>query len=405
MLLRVAGANGSWGTAAGVYVGRDQADAYFVTVLHAVQNSATGAITSQVQVQFFDTATQFPGHTFSQYDASKDLAVISVPVVDLPASMVKISPKDPQAGMQIHAIGHPPAGPWTTWAGSVENDVAVAGSPEKFSATADPSLTHGFSGGPIFDNDGNFIGIHLSAGDSFSTNLKSSVILTTLQAWNVPTTNLVSADVDTRRFDISREIVACLRSDDMDCVKGYLATAVRDQLSNQQIRMSWSAPMGFLGNFVGISGQMKRVVGGVTLYVTRMKFDRGNFELRLMFDSSDSVVGIWLITTGDHNSQELESKAKTVVQQLAQGQFQDVYNEFTPSVRAGKSVDVVSGAWNTWLMSTGSFMQVVSAEKSSEFDVVDVRCQFAKGPAAVRISFTPMMELIEINMVPIYPGQ
>lgn len=120
-----------------------------------------------------------------------DLAVVYVPIVDLPANVAPMSLRDASAELPIHAIGHPPGGEWTSWTGMVQNEFAVGGNGQFFSTGTDPSFTKGFSGAPILDSQGSFIGMHLASTNSFAKNLKSESIVGALRAWHVPTNNLV----------------------------------------------------------------------------------------------------------------------------------------------------------------------------------------------------------------------
>ncbi len=396
--------DGTGESSTGMFIGQDANSAFFVTALHAVSTRSGPdqqiVLSTTLQVQFFGDPRLVPASVLGQFDSAKDLAVVFLPLKNLPDGMVKTGPKEPDAQMPIHILGNPPVQPWTYWPGKVQNEVAVDGDPAYFSAGVDPSLTHGYSGGPVFDDDGNFVGMHERAGKSYSVNLRSSAILADLRAWQVPYTNLVFEDVDAKRFRISREIISAFRNDDMAAVKKPFSAGLNDQVSNQLLRASWTAPTGFMGNYIGLGTQTKRLVSGYTLYVTQVLFQEGTADLRIAFDSSDAVSGLWLIPIGQHSSSELESAATNVVTQLSHGQFQSVYDAFADSVKAGNSASTVSNAWNGLTALKGPFVQEVSAQKSTEGDFVDVLCNFSNGQAVVRVSFAPSMKLIGVNFLP-----
>jgi hypothetical protein len=400
VLIRAAATGGTFETAAGLFVGRDMQNAYFVTALHPfVPDGAIDPI-DHVKVQFVDAAASYDGSILANYSPSKDLAVIVLPIAYLPVDLPKMAWKDPTPELPIHVIGHPPAATWTSWTGMVQNESNYAGEPEWFTTSSDPSLTKGYSGGPVFDSKGNFIGIHLAGSSSTAKNLKSSVIVSSLSAWHVPVTNLSSEDPDTARFKIAQDIVSNFRQDDISSVISHFNSTLNDQASIQGIRFPWTRATGFLGDYQSIAKQEKRIVGPYSVYVTKMKFENGNLELRLTFDSKNAVGGIWLITVGDHKPSELEAKATSTVSKLANKQFQDVFDSYVASIRAGNTPDTIAMPWNSLIAAKGSYINQISAVKSTEADYVDVRCKFENGDFIVRVSLAPSLELMGIDYLP-----
>lgn len=146
--------------------------------------------------------------------------------------------------------------------------------------------------------------------------------------------------------------------------------------------------------------QSKRIVAGTALYVTKLKFEKGNAELRISFDANNAITGIWFISVGDHSQGELEQAARHIVVQLVAHQFQDVFNAFAETIRNGNSAEQLEYAWNQVITSKGAFVSVLVAEKSTEADFVDVKCRFGNGDIIVRVSFAPSMELVGVNLLP-----
>ena len=397
VLIRSASANGTNETAAGLLVGQDKQSAYFITALHPLVPSGGIDPVTQVNLQFLNSPSFFPGTVFTSYSPSKDLAVIVLPLADLPSDLPKMPWKDPTAELPIHVIGHPPAASWTSWTGMVQNEKDYAGEAEWFTTGSDPSLAGGYSGGPVLDSHGNFIGIHLAGSNSAAKNLKSSVIVGALLAWHVPLTNLTSEDIDTARFRIAKEIVSDFRQDDVSAIRSHFTATINDQASNQAVRLPWVRAIGFLGDYDSVLSQTKRIVGPYTVYVTKVKFSRGNLELRLTFDTHNAIDTIWLIPVGDHPASQLETAARDTVSKLAAGQFQSIFDAYTDSIKAGNTPDTVAAAWNGTVAVKGPFMNEISAQKATEGDFVDVRCKFANGDVIVRVEFAPSLKLTGIS--------
>jgi hypothetical protein len=201
-------------TSAGVYVGRDQENAYFVAALHALLKQRRGKdsdLVESVELQFRGRPTIFPARVLGHFDPERDLAVVYVPAVDLPGGIVPMPSAGVSAEIPIHIIGHPPAGDWAVWSGMVQNEDAAAGNSDFFSTTSNPSLAEGYSGGAIFDSHGSFVGMHTEGTITFGKALRATIILEELRSWQVPTTNIVRASpLEVQKLDL--EIAARIKA-------------------------------------------------------------------------------------------------------------------------------------------------------------------------------------------------
>jgi len=181
-------------TSAGIYVGHDEHSAFFATALHPLRqkngrNDPYDPVAT-VDLEFLTSPVRISAKVLDQYDPNADLAVVFIPVNNLPSSTAQMALGNATGELPVHIVGHPSAGNWTSWTGMVQNENNVGGDPHCFSTGADSSLSGGYSGGPVLDSHGNLIGMHISATPSYSKNLKSSEIVADLNAWRVPTSNL-----------------------------------------------------------------------------------------------------------------------------------------------------------------------------------------------------------------------
>ena len=179
-------------TAAGFFVGKDQQSAYFITAYHALGPNSQGVSARSVQLQFYNSPQNFDALIFDNFDEGLDLGVVRTSVGNLPRGLSRMGRKDVAPDVPIHIIGHPSAGDWSVWSGSVQNEFASSGDVHHFSTNRDESLAGGYSGGAVFDADGNFLGIHISTTTSYGIAAKSSEIVTQLTAWRVPSNNLTT---------------------------------------------------------------------------------------------------------------------------------------------------------------------------------------------------------------------
>jgi hypothetical protein len=202
--LRVQPEDRSSEVAAGIYVGKDNQNAYFITAFHPLRKQKSGNDPVEtVGLQFYGRATVFTAKVLDHFDPDLDLAVVYVPASSLPTGITPMTRGNASSKFPVRIIGHPPAGDWALWPGGVLNENSAAGNSRFFSTTTDPSLTDGFSGGPVFDSRDNFVGMHTEGFRSFAKALKGALILDELKVWHVPTTNLVKhPPIEVQKIDL-----------------------------------------------------------------------------------------------------------------------------------------------------------------------------------------------------------
>lgn len=181
-------------TAAGVFVGRDRQNAYFITACHAVIQD--DARVPSVQLQFRNSPQVFKAQVFERYDPVLDLAVVQIPLANLPQELSEIVRKDAALGAPVRVIGHPSAGDWSVASGTVQNMNTPTGDIHHFTTSRDNSLAEGHSGGPVFDALGGFLGMHTASGPTYGIEAKSAEIVNQLAAWHVPTNNVTTVEPD-----------------------------------------------------------------------------------------------------------------------------------------------------------------------------------------------------------------
>lgn len=189
-------------TAAGMFVGTDQKYAYFVTARHAViyiaetEADAQPVPAKSVKLQFFGSPQSVDASIFQRFDPVLDLAVVYVPLAGLPPNLPQIVKKDAVVNTPVWVVGHPSAGDWSVWGGTVTNENAPEGDSHHFTTTSNPSLAHGYSGGPEFDSAGNFLGLQVKTEATYGIAAKVAEIVAQLKAWQVPLNN-ISEESDT----------------------------------------------------------------------------------------------------------------------------------------------------------------------------------------------------------------
>ena len=194
-------------TAAGLFVGKDRQFAYFITACHAVTQPEGDHLVAApaVRLQFHNSHLTFKAVVFDNFDEALDLAVVQIPVGDLPSGVPEILRSDAAVGISVVVIGHPTSGDWSIASGTVQNLNTATGDIHHFITTRNLSLAEGHSGGPVFDLQGSFLGMHIETDPTYGIETKSIDIVNQLAAWRVPTNNFTTTNLDAKKMPGSKE--------------------------------------------------------------------------------------------------------------------------------------------------------------------------------------------------------
>jgi hypothetical protein len=186
--IRVRHAESGVQTGAAIYVGNDKQYGYFVTAYHNIDPERGGSIES-IELQIFNSPQFLKAEPVDKFDSDLDLGIIKTNLTNIPSQIKQLFAKEPIPATAIRIIGHPASGDWSVWSGRVENENAPQGDSRHFIVNRDSSLAPGYSGGGLFDMDGNFLGMHLETTTFYGRELKSREIQNLLEAFRVPTNN------------------------------------------------------------------------------------------------------------------------------------------------------------------------------------------------------------------------
>jgi len=220
------GANESYETASGVYVGRDRQNAYFITARHAIAPDEEKPPVRDIEMQFYTTGNPFRAQIFQKFNTDLDLGVVSTGSADFPSNPPLLVAGDVREGMKVEIWGHPPGSNWNNWSGEIQSENGTSDEVRRFKTNLDNSLAGGYSGGPVFDTDGNFLGMHIHAEDKYGIAVKSGDILRQLEAWRIPTNNVTTLDSIQEILDHYED---ALNSGDMLKVKSLRLLTPRDE--------------------------------------------------------------------------------------------------------------------------------------------------------------------------------
>jgi len=188
--LQIQRTDGAVETAAGLLVGKDQLNAYFITASHAVEQNDRGVEVRSVQIQFLIGTESFDAFVFEKYNRTLDLSVVRTALTNLPPGIPLVVRRNVAVGSSVRIIGHPLKVGWSLWQGSVQKEYGPNDEPHLFVTNLDKSLVGGYSGGPVLDSEGRFVGMHTRTDPGYGIATKSKDIIDQLVAWRIPTNNL-----------------------------------------------------------------------------------------------------------------------------------------------------------------------------------------------------------------------
>lgn len=185
--------DGTTDQATGLFVGVKGEDAYLITALHAIvedPKSDYPVLVKSIEVRF-RASNGLAAIAEPKVSQGLDLGVVRVSASKIPRSLPKILLKDAAEGVLVHIIGNPASGDWSVWSGDIQN-ATVSNNPRLFRTSTNGALAGGYSGGPVLDYGGAFLGMHTSTTSDYGTAAKSQAIVQQLQAWTIPTDNLTT---------------------------------------------------------------------------------------------------------------------------------------------------------------------------------------------------------------------
>jgi hypothetical protein len=152
----------------------------------------------------------------NRFEPELDLAVVSIPRKFFTGDASTIAIADPAASGAIHILGHPASGSWSVWSGTVQNESSES-DPRRFTTTADPSLTGGYSGGPVFNEEGFLVGMHVDNVRTYARAVKAGDIIRFLSSWKVPVNGFRSTDPAAAKSLTDPVKEACMNGSIVDC--------------------------------------------------------------------------------------------------------------------------------------------------------------------------------------------
>lgn len=183
------------------------------------------------------------------------------------------------------------------------------------------------------------------------------------------------------------------RDGDFASIRKDMTPDVRALLPESKLRSVWQDALAMFGPLVRVTPAVRDTDSTAT-YLSPLHFRSGDANLRVTYDGAGRVIGITLLNASvqrlDVVPPELASTSDAVVDDLAQGRYQQVRARFDDTMAGFLTVAQVRDAWQqAAVREHGGFVSTggMTATKVRGATVVDVFCTMQRGELTVRISY------------------
>jgi hypothetical protein len=189
------------------------------------------------------------------------------------------------------------------------------------------------------------------------------------------------------------------RAGDFAGMRADMTPAVRDQLSEQQLRSAWQMALDTLGPLVRITPAV-RESDEPAAYLMPLHFREGTANMRVTYDRDGAVIGVTLLSAQVEQLKSvppaLAPQARQLVLELAQGRYDRARSRFDARMLRLLSVTELRSGWESKaIREHGGFVSTggMTASRVLGGTVVDVFCTMREGELKVRISFNSSGEV------------
>jgi hypothetical protein len=173
-------------------------------------------------------------------------------------------------------------------------------------------------------------------------------------------------------------------------------------LTPRQVRQVWNETKRLAGVFKRILDVTSAKDQGFDVVDLRCQFESARFVLRVSFNASREIGGIWLLPANSTPPEpsspgktsavdELRSLTQEVVDKLARQDFEGITKGFDNTLRTKVSAEQIQREWLSIVAKAGPFKRVVDIQR--DYDIVIARLQFKRGVVNMRVEFNAQKKI------------
>ncbi|MDT7573353.1 MAG: hypothetical protein QOE05_3527 [Actinomycetota bacterium] len=184
------------------------------------------------------------------------------------------------------------------------------------------------------------------------------------------------------------------RSGNFAGIRADMTPDVRAQLSERRLRDAWQMALETFGPFAQAEPPAVRDADTAATYLLRLRFGKGDVNMRVTYDDDGAVIGITLLSAQVEQLKtvpaDLAAASRQILDDLAHGRYQSVRSRFDDRMMQLLSVRKLDDGWQAIAVKKhGGFVSTggMTATRILGATVVDVFCTMQRGEMKVRISF------------------
>ena len=177
-------------------------------------------------------------------------------------------------------------------------------------------------------------------------------------------------------------------------IRADMTPDVRAQLSERRLQDAWQLALETFGPFVQAEPPAVRDADTDATYLLRLRFGKGDVNMRVTYDDRGAVIGITLLSAQVEQLKsvpaDLAAASRQIVDDLVHGRYESVRSRFDDGMMRFLSVQKLDEGWQSVAVRKhGGFVSTggMTATRVLGATVVDVYCTMHRGELRVRISF------------------
>ncbi|MFL6313611.1 MAG: tetratricopeptide repeat protein [Terriglobales bacterium] len=193
------------------------------------------------------------------------------------------------------------------------------------------------------------------------------------------------------RDDLTRQILQGLERADRAFVIQHFNNALSSSFSDEKMRnvMNQINPIGRCDGQILVS---TRSVRARQEYVGTDRCQSGRLQARVLFDNDNSISGVLVQALASYSQNEIETKARGLVEQFAKNDFSGPAVNLS-SDKMAQVLDTFRYNWGSMAQQFGPFTRIVGVQKDLDYDVVNARCVFGKSLVNVEVAFDTSLQI------------
>jgi dienelactone hydrolase len=226
-------------------------------------------------------------------------------------------------------------------------------------------------------------------------------------------TPVPSSAAPTGSVDAFKELVPAAKTFVDQLAKGDFTAAdstfdatMKSAMPETKLKDAWNQVIGQAGAFKAQLGTSTISQGDYRIVLVTCQFEKSVLAVQLSYNKQGQISGLYFKpgvapNTTPAAANDLVKTAKTVVDNLAKGDYPAVVAAFDTSLQSKLTPDTLKQSWQGLTDKLGAYQQQTGTTSGTlqGYQEVSVTCQFEKGAMDVRVVFNTQGNVVGINFM------